>query len=140
VAFTLSFNDGKLEAKRLWEGRPRGRDYFASPVIYKGLVYTVNSKEDLYVLDAQTGERVYKERLKLSRGTAYPSPCFAGGHLYISGADERKHKGVTLVIEPGKAYTEIAKNDLGEDFRSTPLFEDNKIYIRAMKHLYCIGE
>jgi len=44
-----------------------------------------------------------------------------------------------LVIEPGRSYRQLGENQL-EPFSSTPAFQGGRIYIRARKHLYAIGE
>ena len=46
--------------------------------------------------------------------------------------------GKTVVFEPGREYREIAVNVL-EGFRSTPVFSGSRVYIRGLKHLWCLG-
>lgn len=118
----------------LWKGRLKGSGYwFASPVYHAGLIYGINEKGILSVVDAQNGKLVYDQRLDLG-GTVYPSLTLAGGLLFVSADD-----GVTLVLEPGREYKEVGKNTL-EGFRSTPIFHGTRMYVRCMKNLYCIGE
>ena len=71
-------------------------------------------------------------RLGLKK-TVYPSICLAGGKLFVSG-----DQGRTLVIEPGREYRELASNTL-EQFRSSPVFDGGRIYIRGLNHFFCIG-
>ena len=124
--------DGKVES--LWKCNLKGGDYwFASPVYHDGLIYAVNGSKNFSVVDAQTGKLVYADRLNFE-GRVYPSICLAGNYIYISSDD-----GTTIVLEPGRAYKEIARNYL-ETFRSSPIFEGRHMYVRTQNNLWCIGE
>jgi len=72
----------------------------------------------LSAIDSRDGTIVYERKLELG-GTAYPSLCLAGGKLFASS-----DSGTTVVIEPGREYRQLARNSLGEGFRSTPCFDD----------------
>ncbi|MBY0522612.1 MAG: PQQ-binding-like beta-propeller repeat protein [Gemmataceae bacterium] len=119
----------------IWKGRLTGSGYwFSSPVYHEGLIYGLSAMGILNVVDAGTGKVVYEQRLAFGSGQVYPSIAVAGGLLFIS-SDE----GITLVLEPGREYKEVAKNTL-EKFRSTPVFQGKRMYIRGREYLYCIGE
>ncbi len=45
---------------------------------------------------------------------------------------------MTVVLEPGREYEELARNTL-EAFRGTPIFDGKRMYVRTMKAVYCIG-
>jgi len=122
-----------VAVEKLWEPDLGNDRYYASPVIYDGLVYTINQARLFSVLDAHTGEEVYSKRLELGRGTAYPSVSLAGGRLYVSSDN-----GTTIVMKPGREYQEIARNTL-EAFRSTPVFEGKRMYVRTLATLYCVA-
>jgi outer membrane protein assembly factor BamB len=118
----------------LWKANVKGGGYwFSSPVVHEGLLYTASDQGILTVLDAATGKGVYEERLNLG-GVTYPSISLAGNRLYVSG-----DSGVTVVLQPGREYKELARNRL-EPFRSSLVFEGKRVYVRTSKHLYCIGE
>ena len=121
-----------LPPTHLWEGSiPKDR-YYASPVLHDGLIYAITRNSQFSVLDAADGKRVYKKKLDLGGGNIFPSIAVAGGHLFVSSEN-----GTTLVLEPGRTYRELARNAL-EPFRSTPVFQGRRMYIRGLKHLYCI--
>ena len=122
-----------VAVEKLWEPDLGNDRYYASPVIYDGLVYTINQARLFSVLDAHTREEVYSKRLELGRGTAYPSVSLAGGRLYVSSDN-----GTTIVMKPGREYQEIARNTL-EAFRSTPVFEGKRMYVRTLATLYCVA-
>ena len=123
----------KLELKERWTADTKGGLYTASPVVYKGLVYACSSRHILNVLDATNGETLYVKRLNLGREPTWPSLCVAGEYLYVSSRD-----GTTLVLETGRTYKEVARNEL-EFFISTPVFRGDRMYVRTSGHLYCIG-
>jgi len=123
--------DAKPEV--LWTTRPHNDRYYGSPLYHEGLLYAVTQKYIFSVLDAATGEIVYTRKLDL-KGTVYPSITLAGDNLYLSSDD-----GTTLVLKPGREYEEVARNTL-EAFRTCPLFVKDRMYVRGLKHLYCIAE
>ncbi|HZZ82372.1 MAG TPA: PQQ-binding-like beta-propeller repeat protein [Gemmataceae bacterium] len=121
-------------AEGLWKANLKGGDYwFASPIYHDGLLYAVNGNCNFSVVDAKTGKLVYTDRLNFG-GRVYPSICQAGKYIYVSSDN-----GTTIVLEPGREYKEIARNEL-ETFRSSPIFEGRRMYVRTQKHLWCIGE
>lgn len=62
------------------------------------------------------------------------SPSIVGNRLYMLS-----EKGVMYIAEIGAEYKELAKCQLGEECYASPAFMDGRIYIRAIKNLYCIG-
>lgn len=118
----------------LWKCNLKGGDYwFSSPLYHDGLIYAINGNRNFSVIDAVSGKLVYTDRLDFE-GRVYPSISLAGNHVYVSSDN-----GTTIVLEPGRAYKEIARNTL-ETFRSSPVFEGRRLYVRTLKHLWCIGE
>lgn len=131
---TLTPGAESLALKTRWTIDLKGGDFFASPIIHEGLIYAVSTRQVLNVVDAATGDSVYVRRLTLGNQPVWPSLCLAGNYLYISSRD-----GTTLVLETGRQYKEVARNQL-EYFISTPVFVGNRMYVRTSERLYCIGE
>ena len=125
--------DGGERAEVLWETKPKDDRYYASPVYHDGLIYAITQAAVLSVIDAVNGQVVYEKELELGEGTVYPSLTIGGGHLLVSSDN-----GTTLVLTPGRQYHQVAKNQI-EGFRTSPLMVGDSLYIRALKHLYCIG-
>lgn len=129
--------------------------YLASPVVHEGLAYLVNNSGVLTVVDVKEAKVVYQKMLDLdhfqtsnegaARGIGI-SPALAGKHLYFFG-----NNGASLVLEPGRAYKQVAKNKLEnvvsvghwgerqERFVSTPVFDGTRVYVRGEGHLYALG-
>lgn len=123
----------KIKPERIWKGRPKIKNqrYYSSALHADGLIYAITEKGVLSVLDAETGELVYERAMKL--GTPYASISAVGKYVHISG-----DRGITAVIEGGRDYKETARNKL-EPFRSSPVFVGERMYVRGLKNLYCIG-
>jgi len=129
--------------------------HMASPVVHEGLAYLVNNSGVLTVVDVKEAKVVYQKMLDLdhfqmandgaARGIGI-SPTLAGKHLYLFG-----NNGAALVLEPGRAFKQVAKNKLEnvasvghwgerqERFVSTPVFDGKRLYLRGEGHLYALG-
>ncbi len=127
-------DEAGLALETLWTTQPRKDRYYASPVIHEGLIYACTRAGFFSVIDAATGEVIYEQMLKLGKGTCYPSVTLAGGLLFISSDN-----GTTVVLKPGRTYQEVARNKL-EQFRSSPVFIGDRLYIRGLKNLLCVAE
>ncbi|MCY3018738.1 MAG: hypothetical protein NTW87_06880 [Planctomycetota bacterium] len=129
--------------------------HLASPLVHEGLAYLMNNAGVLTVVDVGAGQVVYQRMLDLdplqwhnegaARGLGV-SPALGGRHIYLFG-----NNGASLVIEPGRAYKQVAKNKLEstvlvghwaerqERFVGNPVFEGRRLYVRGEGHLYAIG-
>jgi hypothetical protein len=43
------------------------------------------------------------------------------------------------VVKPGPEFKMVSRNELGEKTDASPAISDGKIFLRGLKHLYCIG-
>lgn len=134
VAFKLPQSPAD-KPEKLWDGDPIHKDrYYSTPLLNEGLIYALDQARFFSVLDAKTGKIIYEKKLDQLKATIYPSPVLAGNYVLLS--DE---KGTTIVLEAGREYKETAVNVL-EPFRSSPIFIGNRMYVRTLKSLYCIGK
>lgn len=107
--------------------------YIPTPIVYRGLLYTLNNNGILTAYDAQTGERVYRARVG-SGGSFSASPVAADGRLYFATED-----GEVFVAKAGREYVELAKQEMKEVIMATPAISNGLIVLRTMKHVYGIG-
>jgi len=127
--------------------------HIASPVVHEGLAYLLNNSGVLTVVDVQEAKILYQKLLDLdffvdagpARGIGI-SPALAGRNLYFFGTN-----GAALVLEPGRAYKQIAKNKLEnvlllghwaerqERFLANPVFDGKRLYLRGEGNLYATG-
>lgn len=93
-------------------GAERANAYYASPLAFAGYVYYVNKSGVLHVIDAESGERLFTERLG--------GPCWATpigvtdpqgeSRVYLFMKD-----GESVVLRPGDRYDELARNRLWDE-------------------------
>jgi outer membrane protein assembly factor BamB len=118
----------------LWS-HPRASGYTPSPLVHEGRVYLVHDGGTMLVLSADTGREIYRARVGGVGHTFSASPIATANRIYFP--DE---EGVTIVLEAGDSYKEIAKNDLGEMMLASPAVAGNALFLRTEKKLYRIGE
>ncbi len=102
-----------------------------SPLLVGDELYVVSDKGIASCLDAKTGERHWRERLG---GNFSGSPLYAAGRIYFLDED-----GVTTVIQPGKIFQELAKNEIeGRTLASLAAIE-GALFLRTDTHLFRIA-
>jgi outer membrane protein assembly factor BamB len=105
-----------------------------TPVTDGTLLYIVNDKGIVWVLDAKSGAGVYgPERLKT--GTYSSSPVLADGKIYVTNED-----GVTSVFKAGSKFELLSENDLGDYTLSSLAVSEGQIFARTASGLYAIGQ
>jgi outer membrane protein assembly factor BamB len=106
--------------------------YVPSPIVEGGLLYLLNDGGVLSCLAAASGEKKWSKRVP---GSYTSSPLFAGGRLYVVNEEGR-----TSVLKTSASKAEVeATNDLDEECYATPVAAGGRIYLRTLKHLYCLG-
>ncbi len=123
---------GKIGAdKILWRhNRASMVSYVPSPISEGDYFLVVSDPGYANCLEASTGAPLWSEKL----GSHHASLVSAGGLVYfLSDA------GTTTVVKPGSTYEAVAVNALGEGCFASPAISQGKIFLRADRHLYCIG-
>ncbi len=105
--------------------------YVATPIVYEGLVFTYYDSGFVHCFDGLTGEKVWEKRL--SRGFS-GSPVLVGDKLYC--IDDQ---GDVLVLAANRQFQELARNSLGEPSRSTPAVAGERMFLRTVSQLFCVG-
>ena len=122
--------DAKLP--RAWHTRAVPGGLYASPACRDGLVYGVTDRGVLFILDAETGQKIKDQPLRIG-GTCYTSLAVAGDHV-IAGSEG----GDIALVECGREAKVVARHKVGK-LRSSPAVAGNRLYLRTFDHLYCIG-
>ena len=104
----------------------------SSPLASGDYLVLAASYGSLSCFNNKTGERHWIE--EFDEGF-YSSPILAGDRVYLINMS-----GKTTIFKLGETYELIKENALGENAVTIPAFMHNRIYIRAEKNLYCIGE
>ena len=116
-----------------WSKVRRG-PYMPTPIIYQGTLYVVSNRGTLDSYDMNSGEEIYREKLTHRGGGFSASPVAADGKLYLPGED-----GEIFVVRAGPQFELIATNPIGELLMASPAISGGRLYVRAEKHLYAVG-
>ncbi len=96
----------------------------------------MNDNEILSVLDAASGERLYRARVGGGGHTFSASPWAYGGNVFFLSED-----GDTFVARADvDEHKEIAQNSLGEMSFASPAIGEDSLYLRTQTKLYRISE
>jgi outer membrane protein assembly factor BamB len=116
-----------------WSVRLNG-NRIASPLVYANNVYLLEQHGGiLRCFDAATGKEHFRKRLPGASGFT-SSPWASRGKIFCLDQD-----GLTLVIDPGPTLQVVASNRLNEMFWSSVAVAGNRLLLRGVDHLYCVG-
>lgn len=110
--------------------------YVPSPVLADGYLYWVDDRGMASCVKADTGERVYRERVP-DAGGVYASAVAADGKLYAV-----TRRNGTFVLALGPEFKVLAHNRLESDdtdFNASPAVSSGQLLLRSNRSLYCIG-
>ncbi len=103
----------------------------STPVAKDGLIYTIDSKSNIFCLDAINGQVIWTNRMK---GKFNSSPVAASGNIYFSST-----QGITYVFKQGRTMGILAENKLDGEIWATPSFIEGSILLRTSNYLYKIS-
>lgn len=111
----------------------KGVPTMASPLLVGEELYFVSDSGGMLTcLDAKTGQENYRERLG---GEHNASLLHADGRIYVPS-----RTGVTAVIEPGKVFKLIARNELPGQIMASQAIAGRAMFLRTDAALYRIEE
>lgn len=111
----------------------RGTSFVPSGIVLHDRYYLADDKGIASCLEASTGKLLWKKRLG---GKFTASPVSAEDKLYFTNEE-----GSTLVLDGSQAeYTELQRNELGEDVLASAAISNGQFYLRTTKHLFCLGK
>ena len=121
------------------EGAFRWRHYktlpnVPSPLLYRGILYTMKEGGILTAYDAETGEILKQGRLKDALGRYFSAPVAADGKIFVTSEE-----GKLTVLRAGADWEVLATNDMGDSCYATPAIVAGKIYVRSTAGLYCFA-
>ncbi len=111
--------------------QPKAGPGMASPVSNGQFLYVVDNNI-LRCYDAQTGERLYQDRLPDMRLVA-ASPLIVGNNLLV--IDEA---GVGAWVKVGKEFEIVGGGKIEDVFWATPAVANQSIYLRGIDAIYCL--
>ncbi len=104
----------------------------SSPLAVKDYIFVAASYGTVSCFDSKTGERYWFQDFE---NGFYSSPVLAGENILLMDM-----KGTVFIFKADKEFNLINKCELGETAVTTPAVINNRIYIRGLKNLYCIGK
>lgn len=127
---------GNVTASRLQWSSPRGSPFVPSPLLYDGLLYTVNDMASIVTaVDATSGRSVWQGRLGVAQREGFSaSPIAVDGKLFFTNDD-----GETFVVRAGRTFELLHVNSIGERTLASPALVDGRWYVRTARHLVSIG-
>jgi outer membrane protein assembly factor BamB len=124
--------DGDVTATHLAWQIGRGAPSTPSALVVGDELYFVSDAGIATCADARSGKVHWNERLG---GGFSASPVFADGRIYF-----QNEEGVGFVVQAGKTYQLLARNELGERTLASSAVDDGALYLRGAEHLYRIGK
>jgi outer membrane protein assembly factor BamB len=129
---TLGEDEGSNEAV-VWS-KERGGSFIPTPVFYDDILYVCNESGILTAYRADTGGRLYQERL--TRGGSYSASAVAAdGHLYFTSED-----GEVIVVRAGPKFEKVSVNPMGEVVMATPAIAPGMLLFRTLRHVVAITD
>ncbi len=104
----------------------------ASPAADGPFVYLLQTYGTLTCIRIADGETIWSHDLGMSFES---SPALVGDRLYVTSTS-----GVTFVLRAGEAFTQLARNDLGERVHASAAFMDGLMILRGDQRMIAIGE
>ena len=133
-AYRLGGTGDVTETHLLWKNA-RSLPNVPSPLVYRGVVYTLKEGGILTSFDMRTGEIIKQARLQGALGDYYASPVAADGKVYTVSEE-----GKATVIEAGADWRVLRVNDLGDGCKGTPAIADGRLFVRTYGTLYCFAK
>mgnify|MGYP001457242556 CR=1 FL=1 len=119
---------------RLWERNDLGADC-PTPVGCGGRVYLLSDRGEIHCLDAKTGKDFWKGAIPRASANYYSSPILAGDLLYAARED-----GMVAVVKVSDVGMEVlSQNAMGERIVAAPVPVNDKLLLRGVDHLFCLG-
>lgn len=133
-AFRLGGQGDMTERSFLWKN-PRSLPNVPSPLLYRGVLYTLKEGGILTSFDPKTGEIWKQARLQGAPGAYYSSPVAGDGKLYAVSEE-----GKLAVVRAGAQWELLAVNELDDGSKSTPAIAGGSLYVRTYGALYCFRQ
>jgi outer membrane protein assembly factor BamB len=132
VALDVAGNGKGTMAKQVWANK-KDFPYVPSILCYKDYLFFVNDLGMAGCFEAKSGKKLWFQRISEAGFTS--SPVLIDGNMYA--ADET---GDVYVLAATPKFDVLSVNPLGERVRATPAVANQRLYIRAKDHLFCIGQ
>jgi len=131
TASAIDVSDHGSEPKILWQWNEALPDA-PSPVASKDYLILPTGFGLVTCLDARTGRVLWEHPFR--EGFA-SSPILVNDRVYLGDLS-----GNMQVFKMDKEFALLGVSDIGEPVYATPAIVGNRIYIRGLTHLFCVGQ
>ncbi len=133
-AYKLGGEGDLTDTGFLWKN-PRSLPNVPSPIVYRGVLYTLKEGGILTSYSTKTGEVAKQGRIQGATGTYFASPVASDGKIYTISED-----GKAAVIRAGEQWETMHVNQLDDGSKSTPAIVGGRMYLRTYSALYCFAD
>ena len=106
--------------------------YVPSPISVGPYFLVVSDTGVATCFEAKNGKSLWRQRI----GPHYSASMVTANGLAYFLSD----KGIMTIVRPGPQFEVVAHNDIGEAMRASPAISDGQMFLRGVKHLYCISK
>ncbi|MBL8229242.1 MAG: PQQ-binding-like beta-propeller repeat protein [Bryobacterales bacterium] len=132
IALPLT-GSGDVSKNAKWQ-YTKATPYMASPLLYRGVLYTVKGGGIVSAFNPADGTLHKQARLTGALGEYWASPVAANGLVFFVS-----NEGKISVVRSGAQWEPLATVDLGEPVFATPALAGARLYVRSEGQLYCFG-
>lgn len=126
---------GDLTATHLMWKQAKSLPNVPSPLLYRGVLYTLKEGGILTSYDPESGAILKQARVDGAPGDYFASPVAADGKLYLIS-----ESGKAAVLQAGTQWSVLRVNDLNDGSKSTPAFAGRQLIVRTYETLYCFAK
>ena len=102
-----------------------------SPLSNGELVFMLTTSGMVTCLDAKDGKKQWDHDYEME---FHASPSLAASRLYLFS-----QKGTAVVIEAARQFKELLRTEMGDGFHASPAFAPDKIFLRGVTNVWCLG-
>jgi outer membrane protein assembly factor BamB len=123
--------EGERPADQIAWQYDKGTPDSCCPVLWDKLLFIIGDNGITQCLDALNGQVYWQERLP---GDYKASPIAADGRIYFLNKT-----GLCTVVAASTKFEKLAENMIDDDTTASPAVSDGRLFIRARKAIYCLG-
>lgn len=113
----------------------RGVPYAASPLVYRGRLYTVKSGGFVSAYDPESGRQIYQNERLSAADDHYASPVAAGGRVFFTS----QHGTISVVGATSDSPELLQRFELGEPVLATPALSGRRLLVRTSRALHALS-
>jgi outer membrane protein assembly factor BamB len=130
----ISPKEGSSSSDHVAWSTQKGAPYITTPIVYEDYFYVVGYNGVLACYNAETGTRIYEQRLG-EGGFFSSSPVAGDGKIYAISED-----GEAYVIKAGPKFELLGRNTMGEVCMATPAISNGMLIIRTLSKVVAVTE